>query len=82
MKSKISFYVVVTILLLQYVGLLLQGLDGIRVNTNYMIGGALASCVCWWYIWKQLNRKPALGAILGIIAYFIVMLTSLVLSIR
>ena len=80
-KKSFWFYVVVAFILLQYWVLFDKALNGIKVNTTQDLGsGILLSGLCWWYVWKKLDRKPLIGSVIGIVVYLMLTFVALVLA--
>ncbi len=80
-KKNFWFYLAVGFILLQYWVMFDQAMGGLQVGTAGDIGsGILLSGLCWWYVWKQLNRTPYIGSLIGIFAYLIMLFIAMVVS--
>jgi len=80
-KKSFWFYIVVAFIFLQYWTMFDKALNGVKIGTaTDLPGGILMSGICWWYVWKQLNRKPLLGAAIGVVAFLFVLFVAMALA--
>jgi len=80
-KKSIWFYVVVTLLLVHYWALFDQALAGLRIGTaDDISSGIVLGALCWWYIWKQLGRRPLVGSLVGICFYLLLLFIAILIQ--